>query len=326
MDDVSELRSYEPQFLKSILKKMVMIREFELKINRLFLQGMLPGTIHLSHGQEATVVGVCEALNTDDVITITHRGHGQALAKGVTPKELMAELFGKKTGCCKGKGGSLHVGKMSVGALPGIAIVAASAPIASGMALAFKQKGSKQVSVCFHGDGASNEGDWHEALNLAAVFKLPVIFLCENNLYAVTTHITTVTLVPDIAKRAGAYGIPGKSVDGNDPVEVFKAASRAVEHARGGKGPTLLECKTYRQGGHKRDDPATYRPKEEVAAWLAKDPIKCFQEKLMKLEIVAPKDLEVIRQSVLEELNEAEKFAKGSPFPEVESAAEGVYA
>lgn len=320
------LLQYDKKLLNEMYRRMVLIREFELKVNRLFLQGMLPGTIHLSHGQEAAVVGVCSALESDDVITITHRGHGQALAKGVTPNELMAELFGKSTGCCRGKGGSLHVGNIQKGALPAIAIVGAAAPIAAGMALAFKQKKSKQVAVCFHGDGTINAGDWHEALNLAAVFRLPVIFACENNLYAVSTRIDNVTLESDIVKRAQAYGIPGRRVDGNDPVAVYEAAKAAVEKAKNGEGPALLECKTYRQGGHKRDDPGTYRPREEVAHWLAKDPVKRFHSRLVRQKIFTKEKLALVRESVLEELLGAERFAKQSPFPQPESALEDVYA
>jgi pyruvate dehydrogenase E1 component alpha subunit len=321
-----DLEDYSTDFLLNMYSRMVLIREFELRINKLFLQGIMPGTIHLSHGQEATVVGTCLALNADDFITITHRGHGQALAKGVPPRTLMAELFGKETGCCKGKGGSLHIGDFSVGALPAIAIVADAAPIAAGMALAFKQKGSKQTAVCFHGDGAINEGDWHEAMNLAAVFSLPVIFLCENNLYAVTTHITSMTRVPEIARRAKSYGMPGQSVDGNDPLAVYETAKEAVKNARSGAGPTLLECKTYRQGGHKRDDPATYRPKEEVAKWLARDPIKRFGKMLNESGIINEDEMKRIRESILAQLDDAEQFAKKSPPPSPESALEDVYA
>lgn len=320
------LLEYDKNRLEAIYRRMVLIREFELKVNRLFLQGMLPGTIHLSHGQEATVVGVCSALKVDDVITITHRGHGQALAKGVTPKELMAELFGKSTGCCRGKGGSLHVGNIAKGALPAIAIVAAAAPIAVGMALSFKQQRSKQVAVCFHGDGAINAGDWHEALNLAAVFQLPVIFTCENNLYAVSTRIDTVTLVPDIVKRARSYGIDAQRIDGNDPIAVYEAAKSAVNRIRKGGGPALLECRTYRQGGHKRDDPGTYRPKDEVERWLAKDPIKKFRSRLIRQKIFTEQELVLVRESIIEELKQAEQFARESPFPEPESALEDLYA
>lgn len=320
------LTGYDSGLLMDIFRSMMLIREFELKVNRLFLQGKLPGTIHLSHGQEATAVGVCTSLASDDFIAITHRGHGQALAKGVSPNALMAELFGKATGCCGGKGGSLHVGDIQKGALPAIAIVAAAAPIVTGMALAFRQKGTKQVAVCFHGDGAMNEGDWHEALNLAAMLHLPVIFACENNLYAVSTRIDDVTLVPDAVRRAKAYGVPGRRIDGNDPIAVFEAAKEAVCDMRNGGGPFLLECRTYRQGGHKRDDPGTYRPKEEVAYWLARDPIIRFRNKLLRQKIFTNKQLEEVKESVLEELEEARAFAEDSSFPTPEAALEDLYA
>jgi TPP-dependent pyruvate/acetoin dehydrogenase alpha subunit len=320
------LAGYEPDFLRHLYQRMLLIREFELRVNKLFLQGIMPGTIHLSHGQEATVVGACAALNADDVITITHRGHGQALAKGVSARSLMAELFGKATGCCRGKGGSLHVGDMSVGALPAIAIVAASAPIASGMAFAFKRQGGKRVAVCFHGDGATNEGDWHEALNLASVWRLPVVFLCENNLYGVSTRIDEVSAVPEIAQRAVAYGLPGVVAYGNDVLTVYEAAKQAVARARAGDGPTLLECKTYRQGGHKRDDPATYRPKDEVAQWLGRDPVLRFAARLLEAGILTETSKAAIAASVLAELDEAEKFAIESPLPPAASALEDVYA
>jgi pyruvate dehydrogenase E1 component alpha subunit len=304
---------------------MLLIREFELRVNRLFLKGIMPGTIHLSHGQEATVVGTCAALNEDDFITLTHRGHGQALAKGVDPRHLMAELFGKTTGCCKGKGGSLHVGDVKVGAFPAIAIVAAAAPIATGMAFAFQRKGTGQVAVCFHGDGATSEGDWHEALNLASKWDLPVVFLCENNLYAVTTRIDDVTRTPEIAQRAVAYGLPGMAVYGNDPLTVYEAVSEAVERARSGKGPTLIECKTYRQGGHKRDDPGTYRPAAEVELWISRDPVVRFAQRLMEGEVLSQVALEQVARSVREELDEAERFAIESPLPPVEAALEDLY-
>ena len=267
----------DPGMLETLYRRMFLIRTFELRVNEMFLRGLVPGTIHLSHGQEATVVGTCTALRTDDVVTLTHRGHGQALAKGVTPKSLLAELLGKETGCCGGKGGSLHVGDLAVGALPAIAIVGAAAPIAIGFAFAFQRRGSDQVAVHFFGEGAANKGDWHEAMNLAAIWSLPAIFLCENNLYGATTPMHAVMRNEHVAQRAEAYCMPGVTVDGNDPVAVLDSVTAAVERARDGGGPTLVECLTYRRGGHKREDPGTYRPKDEVAAWLAYDPVTTFR-------------------------------------------------
>jgi len=320
------LDGYDPDFLRSLYHRMLLIREFELRVNQLFLRGIMPGTIHLSHGQEATVVGTCAALQPEDVVTLTHRGHGQALAKGVPARSLMAELFGKATGCCRGKGGSLHVGDMRVGALPAIAVVAAAAPIACGMALAFQKQGRARVAVCFHGDGASNKGDWHEALNLASVWRLPVIFLCENNLYGVTTRIDAVSAVPEIAQRAVAYGMPGIAVYGNDPLTVYEAVKEAVARARAGHGPTLLECKTYRQGGHKRDDAGTYRPRDEVELWLSRDPVTRFGARLLEAGLLTEESKAAIAQAVLHELDEAERFALESPFPPTQWALEDVYA
>jgi pyruvate dehydrogenase E1 component alpha subunit len=321
-----KLSAYSDKLLSEMYRRMVLIRNFELSVNDLFLRGLMPGTIHLSHGQEATTVGTCTALQDDDVITVTHRGHGQALAKGVSPDTLMAELFGKVTGCCKGKGGSLHVGDITVGALPAIAIVGASSPIAAGMAFAFKRRKSGQIACNFFGEGAANKGDWHEALNLAAVWKLPVIFLCENNLYGVSTHITDTLLNDAVADRADAYVMPGVTVYGNDPVIVYEAVKKAAKRARQGDGPTLIECLTYRRGGHKRDDPATYRPKEEVDAWLQQDPIPAFRKRLLKDSRFDEKQLKKIEAEVTDTLEKAVEYAQSSQDPPENLALEDLYA
>ncbi|MEM8533314.1 MAG: thiamine pyrophosphate-dependent dehydrogenase E1 component subunit alpha [Chloroflexota bacterium] len=320
------LTGYEPTLLRVMYQRMRLIREFELRANRLFREGKIPGTIHLSHGQEAVVVGTCATLEAHDFITLTHRGHGQALAKGVNSRTLMAELFGKATGCCRGKGGSLHVGDVSVGALPGIAIVGASVPIAVGMAFAFKRQKLTRVVVCFHGDGATNEGDWHEALNLAAVWQLPVVFVCENNFYGVTTRFDEASRATDIAQRAQAYGLSSQAVYGNDPLIVYEAVLAAVNRARESHTPSFIECLTYRQGGHKRDDPGTYRPRDEVARWLARDPVERFKDRLVSSNIISSEDMEFLHQSILIELDEAESFAQGSALPPVEWALEDIYA
>jgi pyruvate dehydrogenase E1 component alpha subunit len=286
----------------------------------------MPGTIHLSHGQEATTVGSCLALQPEDVITLTHRGHGQALAKGVTSRSLMAELFGKATGCCHGKGGSLHVGDISVGALPAIAIVGASSPIATGMAFAFQRLQTGQIVCNFFGEGTANKGDWHEALNLAAIWSLPVVFLCENNLWGVSTHISDVMLNDYVAERAAAYRLPGVTIYGNDPVVVYDTVAEAAARAREGGGPTLVECLTYRRGGHKRDDPATYRPQEEVQAWLEEDPIPAFRNRLLADDRFDNGRIQTIEQQVQDELEDAVQFAQSSPDPELATALEDVYA
>jgi TPP-dependent pyruvate/acetoin dehydrogenase alpha subunit len=321
-----DLYSYSDDLLAEMHRRMFLIRNFELTVNDLFLRGLMPGTIHLSHGQEATAVGTCLALRPDDVITLTHRGHGQALAKGVSPQSLMAELFGKATGCCHGKGGSLHVGDISVGALPAIAIVGASAPIAAGMAFAFQRHGTGQIACNFFGEGAANRGDWHEALNLAALWALPVIFLCETNLWSVSTHLTDVMLLEHVADRAGAYGMPGLTVYGNDPLVVYDAVLQAAERARNGEGPTLVECLTYRQGGHKRDDPATYRPQEEVRAWLERDPLPDFRQRLLDDPRLGEERVVAIEEAVRATLEDAVDFALSSPRPPAQLAEEHVYA
>ena len=324
--DFAPLDAYDHDLLRDIYRRMVLIRQFELKVNELFLQGVMPGTIHLSLGQEASAVGACLALEAGDVITLTHRGHGQALAKGVNADSLMAELFGKVTGCCRGKGGSLHVGDMSVGALPAIAIVGASSPIAAGMAFAFKRGETGQVALNFFGEGTANKGDWHEALNLAAIWKLPVIFLCENNLYGVSTHMTEVMAIDYVAERASAYGMPGSTIYGNDPIAVHEAVKSAADQARAGGGPALIECLTYRRGGHKRDDPGAYRPQEEVQAWLRTDPIPAYRERLLADSRFSLSAIEAIDAAVASTIDASVEFALASAAPTTESAWEHVYA
>lgn len=320
------LDPYPGELLLEIYRRMFLIRHFEMTVNDLFLRGLMPGTIHLSHGQEATAVGACLALNPDDFITLTHRGHGQALAKGMPPRSLLAELFGKQTGCCQGRGGSLHIGDMSIGALPAIAIVGASSPIAAGMAFAFKRKATGQVVCNFFGEGATNKGDWHEALNLAAIWRLPVIFLCENNLYGVSTHVTDIMLIENVSERAAAYAMPGVTIYGNDPIHVLDEVRRAADRARAGEGPTLIECLTYRFGGHKRDDPATYRPNEEVKAWDQEDPLPVFRRRLLADPRFDEGALDDLEHGVKSALADATEFAMTSAEPRPALALEHVYA
>jgi pyruvate dehydrogenase E1 component alpha subunit len=307
-------------------RRMLKIRLFEEKIYYLFLEGLIPGTIHLYTGQEAVAVGICSSLRKDDFIVSTHRPHGHYIAKGGQINRLMAELFGRATGCCKAKGGSMHVYDISVGMLPAIAIIGANVPIATGIGLSFKLRGTDQVIACFFGDGAVNHGMWHEGVNIAAIWKLPVILVCENNLYAASTHISKVLIPERIADRADAYGIPGVTVDGNDVLAVFEAAKEAVTRARSGLGPTLIECLTYRHGGHSRDDPATYRPKKEVEEWLKKDPIPRFRAKLFEMGVLTEKEAIDIEKDIEKEIEEAVRFAKGSPLPHPETALEDIYA
>lgn len=306
-------------------KKMVQIRHFEDRIYYLFLQGIMPGTIHLYQGEEAVAVGVCSNLSKDDVITSTHRPHGHAVAKGVSLKAVMAELFGKTTGCCRGKGGSMHVGDPEVGALPAIAIVGGNIPLAAGAALAFKLQRNHRVAVSFFGDGASNEGTFHEAINMAAVWNLPVIFVCENNLYGASTQVSKVMKITDIAARAAGYGIPGAVADGNDVTAVYRTVKEAVERARSGQGPTLIECKTYRHGGHSRSDACHYRPKGEKEEWLKKDPVLRMKKGLKEMKLLTEEMAGEIEEKIEEELDAAVAFARNSPDPKPEDALEDVW-
>jgi len=305
--------------------KMLQIRYFEEKVFELYGQNLVPGTIHLYAGEEAVAVGVCANLRRDDYITSTHRGHGHCIAKGADLSKTMAEILGKKTGYCKGKGGSMHIADFSLGMLGATAVVGAGIPIAAGAGLSVKLRGTDQVVACFFGEGASNQGTFHEGINMAAVWGLPVVFVCENNLYAMGTRQNIVMTIENIADRAVAYGIPGVTVDGNDVLAVYEAASAAVNRARQGGGPTLIECKTYRQKGHSRVDPARYRPKDEVEEWLKKDPIPRFKSKLMEMNVLTEEEDEKLRREAAVAVEEAVKFALDSSFPEPEEALEDVY-
>jgi len=307
-------------------RKMLEIRFFEEKVFDLYAQNLVPGTIHLYLGEEAVAVGVCSVLRKDDYITSTHRGHGHCIAKGAELKRTMAEILGKKTGYCKGKGGSMHIADFSIGMLGATAVVGAGLPIAVGAGLSAKLRKTDQVVACFFGEGASNQGTFHESINMASTWKLPVIFVCENNLYAMGTRQSRVMTIENVADRAVAYGIPGVVVDGNDVLAVYEATQKAVERARKGEGPTLIECKTYRHKGHSRVDPAKYRPKEEVEEWLAKDPIKRFKEKLLQTNTLTESEIQQIEKEVSDEIEEAVKFAMESPYPAPEEALEDIYA
>jgi TPP-dependent pyruvate/acetoin dehydrogenase alpha subunit len=305
-------------------RDMVRIRKFEEKVYLLFLEGKVLGTIHQYQGQEAVAVGVCSALRREDCITSTHRPHGHCIAKGVPLNRMMAELFARADGCCKAKGGSMHMGDMSVGAIPAIAIVAGGVTIAAGMGLAYKFQKSDRVVACFFGDGAVNEGAFHEGVNLAAIWKLPVVFVCENNLYAASTPVQLTTPVA-IAERAAAYGIRSVVVDGNEVMAVYAATRAAVESARSGVGPTLLECQTYRTVGHSRGDASAYRPKEEVEAWKQKDPITRLKGHLIANRVATETDLAAVDREVEKEIEAAVVFAQESPPPRPEDALLYVY-
>jgi pyruvate dehydrogenase E1 component alpha subunit len=307
-------------------EKMLEIRYFEEKVFELYGQNLVPGTIHLYAGEEAVAVGVCSSLRKDDYITSTHRGHGHCIAKGAELKRTMAEILGKKTGYCKGKGGSMHIADFQIGMLGATAVVGAGLPIAVGAGLSAKLRKTDQVVACFFGEGASNQGTFHESINMASAWSLPVIFVCENNLYAMGTRQSRIMNIENISDRAGAYGISGVTVDGNDVLAVFEASQKAVDQARSGAGPTLIECKTYRHKGHSRVDPAKYRSKEEVNQWLAKDPISRFKEVLLQNDVFSQAEVQKIGESVAAEIEEAVKFAVESPYPAPEEALEDVYA
>jgi pyruvate dehydrogenase E1 component alpha subunit len=299
----------------ALYERMVLIREFEEGVKFLFLEGSMPGTIHQCQGQEATAVGVCAALEPDDFITSTFRGHGHALAKGLSMEELLFELFGALKGCCRGKGGSMHVGNVDKGMVPGIAIVGGGIPLAAGMALAFKMQKRPGVVACFFGDGAVAEGAFHEGVNLASIWDLPVVFACENNLYGASTRVDQVMRVPRISDRAAAYGIRGETVDGNDVLAVLRAARRAVADCRDGRGPVLLELLTYRRTGHSRRDACHYQPSEEREAWLARDPIDRLGKLLIDKGLIDQPGLDAIRTRIQADFEAAVQAARREPLP-----------
>jgi pyruvate dehydrogenase E1 component alpha subunit len=308
-----------------LYRGMVRIRRFEEKVSELFSKGLIPGFVHLYIGEEAVAVGVCANLTKNDYITSTHRGHGHCIAKGADLRRMMAELFGKKTGYCKGKGGSMHIADYSSGILGANAIVGANIPIAAGAAFAAKSKGTNHVAVAFFGDGASNTGAFHEGINIAAAWKLPVVFVCENNLYAISTRTTRSTPISNIADRAASYGIPGVIADGMDVMAVYESVHKAVEKARKGQGPTLVECKTYRFYGSFEGDPQRYRTKSEREEWQMKDPLN-FGGKLVNMGVLTDADLQKIDQEVKSAVEEAVKYARESPYPEPEEVTKDLFA
>jgi len=311
--------------LKEIYITMLRIRAFEERAIVEYHKG-IPGFIHSSIGEEAIPAAVGAFLREDDYLLTTHRGHGDIIAKGARFDKMMAELFAKETGYCKGRGGSMHIVATDLNMLGATAIVGAGLPIASGVALGCKMQKLDRVTVCFFGDGATCTGAFHEALGFASVWDLPLVFVCANNLYSLSTPQKVYTKLEHISDRAKAYGIPGVTVDGNDAVAVAEVASEAIERARGGGGPTLIEGITYRIYGHHMGDPGTsYRTKEEVEKWKKKDPIERFQSRLLKAKVITKSDIEEIQADVNRELDEAVKFAAESPEPEVEDALSGIY-
>jgi TPP-dependent pyruvate/acetoin dehydrogenase alpha subunit len=317
--------SLTPERKRAVYRRMLLCRMFEDRVNSLFLQGRMPGTIHQAQGQEASAVGVCEVLQAGDMLTSTHRPHEHAVARGIPVKLLMAELFAKSTGCCHGKGGSMHMGDAELGMLPAIAIVGGGIPLAAGYALSFKYLKKSNIAACFFGDGAVNEGIFHETVNMAAIWDLPLLLICENNKYGASTLIDSVMKVRTVSERAAAYGIPGKTVDGNDVEAVYEATLGAAVRARAGQGPTLLELETYRFAGHSRSDPGHYRPKEEVAEWKKKDPIIRCEARYLAEGIIINELMAAYKASVEQELDEAVQFAEASASPLPEECLTDVY-
>jgi pyruvate dehydrogenase E1 component alpha subunit len=321
-----DLKAYPSDLLAELFRRMVLVREFELRAMEERRAGLIPGFIHSCVGQEASAIGACLALEADDIITSTHRGHGHLIGKGGDPRYMMAELAARSTGYCRGRGGSLHIADYDLGILGANGIVAGGIPIAVGAALGMAMRREQRVALSFFGDGAVNEGAFHEAANLAGLWKLPVIFFCENNLYGEGTPQSKQAPVADLAVRAEGYGFPGVIVDGQDVLAVYQAVKEAAERARAGEGPTFVEAKTYRYRGHYEGDPQVYRLPGELEAWQARDPIPAFRQALLDEGVLDEAALGQIETGVQAELDEAVAFAKAAPIPQPEEALRGVYA
>ena len=316
----------EREKLIGMLRKMYEIRYFEQKADELFALGKVHGTMHLSIGEEAVAVGAISAIRPDDYILSTHRGHGHCIAKGADIKLMMAEFLGKETGYCRGRGGSMHIADVERGNLGATGVVGGGIPIAMGVGLSIKMRGTDQVVLGFFGDGAANLGAFHESLNMAAIWDLPVVYICENNQYAMSMSVKRAFRIENIADRAAAYGMPGVVVDGNDVLAVYQAVAEAVRRARSGQGPTLIEAKTYRWKGHSKSDQERYRTREEVEAWKERCPIKRFRAKLIAEGVIREEEAERIEMEAKRTIEEALEFAEASPEPSVEEIMEGVYA
>jgi acetoin:2,6-dichlorophenolindophenol oxidoreductase subunit alpha len=318
-------RELTEEELLDFLGRMIEIRLFEEEIQGLFTQNLVRGSTHLCSGQEAVAVGACSTLRRSDAMLCTYRGHGAVLAMGAPLDRTFGEILGKPQGLCGGKGGSMHLTDVSVGAFGSFAIVGAHLPIATGFGFAAKYAGTDDVCLCFFGDGTVNIGAFHEAMNLAAIWSLPVIFLCENNLYGEYSPVARTTPIERLADRADGYAMTGLRIDGNDVREVFRAVGDAVDRARSGEGPTLIEAMTYRHKGHSRTDPATYRPKEEVEEWLARDPIPGLEQTLRELG-VADERIDAVRTAATRKVEEHRDRALAWPAPDPADRFEHVYA
>lgn len=312
----------ERSFYLDAYRTMDTIRQFERRAVKLFMEGQVQGTVHSYVGQEAVATGVCRALDASDWITSTHRGHGHCLAKGADPGRMMAELMARETGYCRGRGGSMHIADVELGILGANGIVGAGIPIAAGAAWSAQLRGTRQVAVAFFGDGALNSGAFHEGVNLASIWSLPVVFVCENNQYALSSPVSRMVHLERLSERARAYGIPGVEVDGNDVGEVYRAAALAVDRARRGEGPSLLVASTYRWEGHNVGDPGRYRSREEIDAWKARDPLERCAERLG----AGPEELARIRAEVERVIAAAVEFALASPVADAKGVLEDVHA
>lgn len=309
-----------------MFRRMVRIREFELTAMDLFKRGQVKGAVHPYIGQEASGVGVCMALKKDDLIAGTHRSHGHNIAKGADSRKMFAEILGKDTGYCRGRGGSMHIAAFETGSLGALAVVGSGIPIAVGAALGFKMQKLARISVPFTGDAGTNTGNWHESLNMASIWDLPIVFVLENNQYGVSTNIRYSTNIDDLSIRAQSYGIPGVRVDGFDVLAVYAEAVKAVERARSGKGPTLLVTESYRLEGHYAGEPEVYREREEVQEYRKKDPIPRFRKELISKKVAKKDELEAIDEEIKKEMVDAVTFAKESPEPDPATAMNYIYA
>ena len=316
----------DKKVLLEMFSTMTKIRLFESELQKFFAAGKIPGFVHLYLGEEAVATGACAALKQTDMITSTHRGHGHCIAKGGDLKLMMAEIYGRSTGYCKGKGGSMHIADFNIGILGANGIVGGGGPLAVGAAFSCQYKDTKGVCACFFGDGASNQGTTQESLNMASAWKLPVIFINENNGYGISCPQSKSMAITDIADRAAAYDMPGVVVDGNDATAVYEAVQAAVDRARRGEGPSLIECKTYRWRGHFEGDACVYREKDEVDEWVRKDPLPRFAKKLLDEGILSQKELDDLQATLDTELQEAISFAETSPLPQPSEVTADVYA
>ena len=315
-----------PGQLLDMYSKMALIRQFEEAVIALYKQNLIRGSTHVYIGEEAIAVGACAALQASDYITSTHRGHGHCIAKGGDVKRMMAELLGKATGYCKGKGGSMHIADLDLGILGANGIVGGGIPLATGAGLTISMRRSNQVVACFFGDAAINQGAFHESINMAAVWKLPVIYICENNLYGVSTRISESAAIEELSLRAAGYGVVGVTIDGNDVLQVYNAVMNAANRARSGGGPTLIEAKTYRWEGHFVGDGCPYRSREELEEWKARDPIERFGRYLMERQMATSEQLSEIKREAERAIEEAIEYAKASPDPGPEELFQDVYA